>query len=55
MRYIEPNDGDTRTKTAFLWFPVKIQKERRWLERATWIEMWDGPWRKWDKLRWENK
>ncbi len=27
--------GDIKVKTKFLWFPVCINKERRWLERAT--------------------
>jgi len=32
------NDGDTWERSAFLWFPKKIDHEWRWLERANWVE-----------------
>lgn len=37
MRYIfkTPNHGDTKVKKEFLFFPVIIDEELRWLETAT--------------------
>lgn len=35
----QPQEGDARTKTGFLWLPKKINEEWRWLERATWIQV----------------
>ncbi len=37
MRYIfkTPNHGDTKVKKKFLFFPVIIDEELRWLETAT--------------------
>jgi len=31
----------TRTKTKFLLLPKKIRQETRWLEKATWKEMYN--------------
>lgn len=36
-RYIEP--GTTRTVTKFLWLPIIIRDEIRWLEVATYREV----------------
>jgi hypothetical protein len=33
-----PKKGDTRTVTAFLWWPMRIGSQSRWLEKATWME-----------------
>ena len=52
MRQLWPKKGDYREVTHFLWFPKTLylssdldeQKERRWLERATWIEQYDLWW-----------
>jgi hypothetical protein len=33
-----PKKGDTRTVTAFLWWPKRIGTESRWLERTSWTE-----------------
>jgi len=30
-----PIEGDNLEVTKFLWFPLTIKKETRWLERAT--------------------
>jgi len=30
-----PSNGETRDVVRFLWLPLKIGKETRWLERAT--------------------
>lgn len=34
----EPRTWDTRQRTAFLWVPMWIGRQGRWLERATWEE-----------------
>lgn len=33
-----PTEGECRLRRAFLWFPKTIDRETRWLERATWTE-----------------
>lgn len=33
-----PKKGDTRVRTAFLWLPLTIDQETRWLEIAKWEE-----------------
>lgn len=38
MRKEIPKLGDTRKRSGFLFFPMAINHERRWLEKATWIE-----------------
>lgn len=37
MRWTTPKleDGEIFTQTKFLWFPLRIGDETRWLERAT--------------------
>ena len=40
-----PSIGDTRTRTAFLWFPKTLHttegvKETRWLEVTTWTDQY---------------
>jgi hypothetical protein len=37
---LEPMDGDTRTIKRFLWLPLTIDGERRWLETAEWVEIY---------------
>jgi hypothetical protein len=47
--------GRIETLTKFLWFPMRIGDEVRWLEKATWERIWkidvdgNGRWvgRKW--------
>lgn len=34
MRFFTPKHGEQRTIKKFLWFPVTINKETRWLETA---------------------
>lgn len=34
----EPEYGDKRIKTKFLLFPIEINREVRWLEKATYKE-----------------
>ncbi len=37
-----PKSGDTRNVCSFLLFPLKIDRETRWLEHATWKEEYCG-------------
>jgi hypothetical protein len=45
MRWIknEIDDGDTRKRSKFLWWPLTIGTETRWLERVT-LEYVYRPW-----------
>jgi len=45
MRTKLPTFNDRRIRKSFLWFPQTIGKECRWLEFATWEEMWHYEWR----------
>ena len=38
MRWRLPKEGDTRTRTKFLLWPVTFGYERWWLERVTLVE-----------------
>lgn len=56
MKYIHPRNKDERVVTKFLWFPVRIANETRWLETVkinqifkTFSENTDG------KGRWINR
>ena len=54
--------GDKKIVTKFLWFPKKINRETRWLEKATWEEEYQQICEseeecytysyKWIKIRW---
>ncbi len=33
--------GDTKIETKFLWFPLTINNEKRWLEKATYELKYD--------------
>ena len=37
----KPKLGDTRIKSRFLLFPKTIDNTTRWLERASWKELYD--------------
>lgn len=37
-----PKDRDIRIKRRFLWFPKIIHREIRWLEVASWSEVYIG-------------
>lgn len=37
-----PEHWSTRKKTRFLFLPVTIGSERKWLKFATWIERYKG-------------
>lgn len=45
MRWRERATGVTRHRARWLWWPLRIGGEWRWLERATWVEVWHGWWR----------
>ena len=63
MKIFAPEIGDRRTKTKFLFFPKEINKEIRWLERATWVEEWKKHRNsnslpeitKWSAVKWKNE
>jgi hypothetical protein len=52
--------GTQRTRRGFLWLPLHIHGETRWLEKATWVEEFDaihdehGWIGKWVPIRWES-
>lgn len=41
MRFGNIPLGEERLKFKFLWFPVWIGSECRWLEKAMWVQSWD--------------
>ena len=48
-------DGETRFVKKFLWFPKNIFGETRWLENATYIEIFaicSGGYKYWTPQRW---
>lgn len=61
MRFLfprEPKHGDVRTFSKFLWFPKIIDREFRWLEYASWNEIYVvcnySGYSGWDKLGWNK-
>ena len=60
MRWNIPVCGERRTVTKFLWFPLKINKEVRWLEKATYVEEYGsfyfcgGYYMDWNPIKWVN-
>jgi len=40
-RIVQPKIGDAKTISKFLWFPLTIKGERRWLERVTYEIRYD--------------
>jgi hypothetical protein len=54
MKWATPRDGDTRTLRRFLWLPLEIDHEVRWLEVASWTQRYctivGGTW---EDLHWE--
>jgi hypothetical protein len=37
-----PTQGEMRTRQGFLFLPLTINKETRWLEKAAWLETYGG-------------
>ena len=53
----EPKNGDLRIRTQFLLFPKEINREVRWLERASWQEKYCTGYifLKWLELKWVDE
>ena len=57
MKLRQPKYGDKRIRWGFLLFPIFIGEEGKWLEFATWEEMY-GAWyggdyvQNWYPIRW---
>lgn len=53
MKWKNPRVGEVRIKSGFLLFPKTLENITRWLEFATWEEMYDG-WssKDWGAIRW---
>lgn len=49
----EPRLGAIKTCTKFLFRPMRVSNETRWLERATWKEKYSGG--KWTPIAWVDK
>lgn len=54
MRWFDKKLGITRIRCKFLLFPVCIDGEHRWLERARWLEQYIefGYDNTWARIRW---
>ena len=56
MKWFDPKDGDRRIKCRFLFFPMKINAENCWLEKAKWEEKFvkknSCHYGYWHKLKW---
>jgi hypothetical protein len=58
MKIKLPNVGDTRIQRKFLWLPLVIEREMRWLVKASWMQRytydsrWGGPVPCWKDERW---
>jgi len=57
MRWELPKDGEKRKRTKFLWFPMTLDSETRWLERTTWIEKYYSlaTWYGWRPYEWADE
>lgn len=57
MRYIfrTPKHGDTKVEKKFLFFPVIIDEELRWLETATIRYKFDFIIEKWEPIEFVNE
>lgn len=52
MRFQHPRAFESRTRSGFLWLPKQIDYETRWLERATWKEVYCPSLIKWLGTTW---
>ena len=43
MRYTRPINGEKRARKVFLFFPLEINGEVRWLEKATFTQEYQRP------------
>lgn len=37
----DPQDGDTRIVRCFLWLPMEIDGDKRWLEKVEYLEQYE--------------
>jgi len=51
MRWKKVLMGDTKKITKFLWLPLSIGRDSRWLERATYMKIYIGC-GSWEYLYW---
>ena len=53
----QPDQGDLRDYSRFLWLPKTIKYQTRWLEHASWTERCElfGTIIKWVPMYWRNK
>jgi hypothetical protein len=61
MKWIRPEEGTVRTVERFLVFPLRINGELRWLEKAKIVQVYEreyigeGCWVwEWQAVRWGN-
>lgn len=54
LKLKEVDNRATRIVSRFLWFPKLIDREWRWLERATWEEKNYGFYYGFRAYKWEN-
>jgi hypothetical protein len=47
---IQPKEGDLRIRTKYLFLPMTIEKQTKWLERSTWVELYQRA--AFDRLEW---
>jgi len=49
-----PTEGDKRIRTSFLLWPKTIKQETRWMEKATWEEIYECgfDWCRFIPVRW---
>jgi len=49
-----PTEGDKRIRTSFLLWPKTIKQETRWMEKATWEEIYEPglDWCQFIPVRW---
>lgn len=52
---VKHKEDETRVVTKFLWFPKEIDREIRWLEKATYKQVYWGATLGWHDLWWVNK
>lgn len=52
---VRPKTDEPRFVTKFLWLPKKINHETRWLEKATYEQVYRGAIHGWYDLRVANK
>jgi hypothetical protein len=54
MRWKESESGLYRTKCGFLWKPILLDGEYRWLEFAVWIEEYNTTYHDWQPAHWKT-